>query len=126
MKILIIDDEPDVRRIAQLSLSTVGRMDVVTASSAEEGVRAAAVDTPDAILLDVSMPGTDGPTTLGLLHANPVTAAIPIIFVTAKAMTDELNDLRNLGAVGVITKPFKAMELPSQVRAILEAGETRP
>jgi CheY-like chemotaxis protein len=71
MKILIIDDEPDVRRIAQLSLSTVGKMDVVTASSAEEGVRAAAVDAPDAILLDVSMPGTDGPTTLRLLHATP-------------------------------------------------------
>ena len=126
MKILIIDDEPDVRRIAQLALSSVGKMDVVTASSAEEGVHAAAVDAPDAILLDVSMPGTDGPTTLGLLHANPVTAGIPIIFVTAKAMTDEVNHLRNLGAVGVITKPFKAMELASQVRAILAAADRRP
>lgn len=125
MKILIIDDEPDVRRIAQLSLSTVGRMDVVTASGAEEGVRAAAADAPDAILLDVSMPATDGPTTLGLLRANPVTAAIPIIFVTANAMTDELNHLRNLGAAGVITKPFKVMELPAQVRAILAAPESR-
>lgn len=124
MKILIIDDEPDVRRIAQLSLSTVGKMDVVTATNAEEGIRAAA-DLPDAILLDVSMPGTDGPTTFRLLRANPMTAAIPIIFVTAKAMTGEINHLRNLGAIGVITKPFKAMELPAQVRAILEGAERR-
>lgn len=123
MKILIIDDEPDVRRISQLSLSTVGGMEVIAAASAEEGIRAACEQAPDAILLDVSMPGTDGPATLFLLRSDPATARIPVIFVTAKAMAAELDHLRSLGAVGVITKPFRAMELPAQVRAIL-GGES--
>ena len=119
MKILVIDDEPDVRRIAQLSLSAVGKMEVITAAGADEGLRAAAEESVDAILLDVSMPETDGPATLRRLRANPATAHIPVIFVTAKAMSGEVDALRSLGALGVITKPFKAMELPSQVRAIL-------
>lgn len=125
MKILVIDDEPDVRRISQLSLSTVGGMDVIAAASAEEGIRAAGEQAPDAILLDVSMPGTDGPATLVLLRSDPATAHIPVIFVTAKAMAAELDHLRSLGAVGVITKPFRAMELPAQVRAILSESGAR-
>ena len=122
MKVLIIDDEEDVRKIAVLSLVHVGGMDVREASGGAEGLRLAAAEKPDAILLDVSMPGMDGPTTLAALKADPVTAPIPVIFVTARAMEKEIEDLKALGAEGVLTKPFNAMNLAEDVRAMLGKG----
>jgi CheY-like chemotaxis protein len=119
MKILIIDDEADIRRIAQLALGRVGAMDVVEAPSGFEGIRKAADTRPDAILLDVMMPGLDGPSTLAALRSNPETAGIPVIFLTAKAMVSEVERLRGLGAAGVLTKPFDPMALAKQVRAAL-------
>jgi len=120
MKILVIDDEDDIRRIARLSLGKVGQMEVVDASSGLEGVRRAAEELPDAILLDVMMPGLDGPGTLAALRSNPKTAGIPVIFLTAKAMTAEVERLRGFGAQGVLTKPFDPMSLAREVRACLE------
>jgi two-component system, OmpR family, response regulator len=119
LKVLIIDDEEDVRKIAALSLVHVGGMDVCEASGGAEGLRLAASQKPDAILLDVSMPGMDGPTTLAALKADPATAPIPVIFVTARAMEKEIEDLKALGAEGVLTKPFNAMKLAEDVRAML-------
>lgn len=120
MKILIIDDENDIRRIARLGLSKVGKMDVVEAGSGAEGLEKAISEQPDAILLDVMMPVMDGPATLAALRNNPSTSSIPVIFLTAKAMPSELERLRSLGARGVLTKPFEPMTLPAQVRAVLE------
>lgn len=120
MKILVIDDEDDIRRIARLSLGKVGQMEVVEASSGPEGVRRAVEELPDAILLDVMMPGLDGPGTLAALRSNPRTAGIPVIFLTAKAMTAEIERLRGFGAQGVLTKPFDPMGLAREVRACLE------
>jgi two-component system, OmpR family, response regulator len=120
MKILIIDDEDDIRRIARLGLGKVGKMDVVEANSGPDGVRKAEEEKPDAILLDVMMPVMDGPSTLAALKDNPATAGIPIIFLTAKAMASEIERLKKLGALGVITKPFDPMAFPSQVRSMLE------
>jgi len=119
MKILIIDDEADIRRIAHLALGRVGAMDVVEAPGGAEGIRQALDTRPDAILLDVMMPGLDGPSTLAALRSNPETAAIPVIFLTAKALVSELERLRDLGAAGVLTKPFDPMALAGQVRAAL-------
>ena len=119
MKILIIDDEADIRQIARLSLSRVGRMDVVEADSGFEGLEMALRELPDCILLDVMMPQLDGPTTLARLRASSATAAIPVIFLTAKAMTPEVKGLMETGAVGVLTKPFDPLTLADQVRAIL-------
>jgi CheY-like chemotaxis protein len=119
MKILIIDDENDIRAISRLALGRVGGMDVVDAASGLEGIAKAVADAPDAILLDVMMPEKDGPETLGLLKADPRTAHIPVIFLTAKAMASELERLRALGAAGVLTKPFDPMSLAANVRAIL-------
>ena len=119
MRILIIDDEADIRRIAHLALGRVGAMDVLEAPSGMDGIKTAQDAHPDAILLDVMMPGLDGPSTLAALRSNPQTADIPVIFLTAKALLSELERLRDLGAAGVLTKPFDPMALASQVRATL-------
>jgi CheY-like chemotaxis protein len=120
MKILIIDDEADIRRVARLSLVKIGGMEVLDAASGAEGARTAAAETPDAILLDVMMPGLDGPATLDALRADPRTAGIPVVFLTAKAMPEEVKRLLAMGVRGVLNKPFDPMTLPSQLRAALE------
>jgi DNA-binding response OmpR family regulator len=119
MKILIIDDEDDIRAISRLALGRVGGMEVVDAANGSDGIAKAVADAPDAILLDVMMPEQDGPATFGLLKADPRTAGIPVIFLTAKAMASEVVRLRALGAKGVLTKPFDPMTLAASVRAIL-------
>jgi CheY-like chemotaxis protein len=121
MKVLIVDDEDDIRRVARLALDRVGGMDVVEAASGREAVRHAEDEAPDAILLDVMMPGLDGPSTLAALRSNPKTAGIPVVFLTAKAMPSEIERLRDLGARGVLLKPFDPVTLASQLRAALDA-----
>jgi len=118
--ILIIDDEPDIRLIVRLSLERRG-LTVIEASGGHEGVALARRERPDAILLDVMMPKVDGPTTLAELRAGPESASIPVVFLTAKAQRSELERLRNLGAAGVLTKPFDPMTLADDVLAILDA-----
>jgi CheY-like chemotaxis protein len=120
MKVLLIDDEDDIRRIARLSLSRLGAMEVVDAASGPDGIEKARRERPDAILLDVMMPGVDGGATLARLRADPATAGIPVIFLTAKAMSSELERLRRLGAAGVLIKPFDPATLATEVRALLE------
>ncbi len=119
MKVLIVDDEPDIRRIAKLGLSRVGGMEVVEAANGAEALVRAKEDNPDAVLLDVMMPGLDGPSTLARLREDPATAGIPVVFLTAKAITAELERLKVLGAAGVLTKPFDPMTLARELRALL-------
>jgi len=119
VKILIIDDEPDIRLIVRLSLQKRG-LTVVEASGGPEGVALARSERPDAILLDVMMPNLDGPSTLAQLRAAPESAAIPVVFLTAKAQRSELERLRNLGAAGVFTKPFDPMTLADEILGILD------
>jgi two-component system, OmpR family, response regulator len=126
VKVLIVDDEPDIRRIARLSLARLGGMEVIEAANGDEALAEARSERPDAILLDVMMPGRDGPSTLAALHADPGTAGIPVVFLTAKAMTAELDRLRSLGAVGVLTKPFDPMTLAADLRSALQAGAGPP
>lgn len=111
MKVLIIDDEPDIRRIAKLGLVRVGKMDVVEATNGAEGLIKAREEKPDAVLLDVMMPGLDGVSTLAKLREDPATAGIPVVFLTAKAIATEVDRLKSLGASGVLTKPFDPMTL---------------
>lgn len=119
MKILIIDDEEDVRRVVHLSLEHVGKHEVLQASNGAAGIEKARAERPDAILLDVMMPAMDGPTTFAALQADPATRAIPVIFVTARAMTAEIEHLRALGVRGVLIKPFDAMTLPEELARVL-------
>jgi DNA-binding response OmpR family regulator len=122
MKVLIIDDDADIRFIAGLSLSRVGGMEVVEASSGAEGVRLAKQELPDVILLDMMMPAMDGTETLAALRAQPATAATPVIFLTAKTIEVEVERMRALGAAGVLIKPFDPRTLAADVRALVGPG----
>jgi two-component system, OmpR family, alkaline phosphatase synthesis response regulator PhoP len=119
-RILIIDDDYDIRTVAQLALQTVGGWSTLTAASGSEGVAQAIATPPDAILLDVMMPDMDGMETLQALQAHPATRSIPVILLTAKAQAAEHRQLAELGVAAVIVKPFKAMQLSQQVAAILK------
>jgi len=114
-RVLLIDDEDDIREIAQLSLEMVAHWDVVTARSGAEGLSRAAVDQPDAIVLDVMMPEMDGPTTFSRLRANPQTQHIPVVLLTATTPAPR----RDLDQLSVIQKPFDPMRLPGQIAAAL-------
>ncbi|MCP5249581.1 MAG: response regulator [Candidatus Accumulibacter sp.] len=119
-KILCVEDDADIRTIAKLALEAVGGIDVELAASGEDALRLAGEVHPDLLLLDVMMPGMDGPATLRALHAMPETAELPAIFLTARTQAGEVAALRALGAVGVITKPFDPMTLADQIRDIWE------
>lgn len=119
-KIMMVDDEPHIRRIGELSLRGVGKWNVVLAGSGREAIDLARRERPDVILLDVMMPGMDGPATLAELRDSAETASIPVIFLTAKAQRHEVERYRMLGAAGVLTKPFDPMTLPDEVRAVIE------
>ena len=117
--VLIIDDEEDIRAVAALSLETVAGWEVATASSGAQGVARAEHLQPDAILLDVMMPGMDGRETVAALKKNPRTAPIPVVLLTAKTQTSEQNQLAGLGVNGVLRKPFDPLTLPGQIAEIL-------
>ena len=120
MKILIIDDDADIRSIARLGLSRVGGMTVIEATSGVEGVRKAQDEKPDVILLDMMMPAMDGVETLSALRSQPATAMTPVIFLTAKAVGDDVERMTALGAAGVLIKPFDPRTLSADVRALLK------
>ncbi|HXG54726.1 MAG TPA: response regulator [Vicinamibacterales bacterium] len=120
MKVLIIDDDADIRFIAGLSLGRVGGMEVIEAASGAEGLTKARDEQPDVILLDMMMPMMDGSQTLAALRAQPATATTPVIFLTAKAIGAEVDRMTALGAAGVLIKPFDPRTLPADVRALLK------
>ena len=120
MKVLVVDDEDDIRRIARISLAAVGGMEVCEANSGAAAVERARRDDPDVVLLDMMMPGMDGVATLRALRAQPETAEIPIVFLTAKAASFEEGRIRALGARGVLVKPFDPMTLPNLLRKLLD------
>lgn len=118
--VLYVDDEPDIREIAALALGLDGELDVRLAASGFDAERLARERAPDLMLLDVMMPELDGPATMASFRADPVLAAIPVVFVTAKTLPSELARFRALGAADVLSKPFDPMRLLEQVRAIWE------
>lgn len=120
-RILYVEDEPDIQVVAKLALEMVGGFTVKICSSGEEALREAAAFAPDMILLDVMMPGMDGPSTLMALREQPSLAELPMAFMTAKVQPAEVAYYKSLGARDVIAKPFDPMTLASQVRAIWEA-----
>jgi CheY-like chemotaxis protein len=118
-RILVIDDEDDIREVARVSLELVGHYDVLTAASGRDGVLQARTSRPDAILLDVMMPDLDGPGTLAALRADAVTRDIPVVFLTAKTQQAERTRLASLGAAGVLIKPFDPLKLATDIAATL-------
>ena len=121
-KILIVDDDEDVRIVSEAIARRIGQWEVVLAASGEEAVERASEELPDVSLLDVMRPGMDGPATLELLRGGARTAGIPVIFLTARAQRHEIERYLALGADGVIVKPFEALTLPDQIRQIVERG----
>ena len=118
-RVLVIDDEDDIREVATVSLETVGGWDVLTANCGAQGIAIAAREQPDAILLDVMMPEMDGPTTFQNLQANALTRNIPVILLTAKVQATDRRRLADLGAKAVLSKPFDPLTLAGQMAEVL-------
>ena len=118
-RILIIDDEDDIREVAALSLETVAGWEVVMASSGAQGLARAIEYQPEAILLDVIMPCMDGPTTFRELRKNPGTAHIPVLLLTAKVQSSDQRRFADLGVEAVLFKPFDPLTLSTQIADVL-------
>ncbi|MDN5926214.1 MAG: response regulator [Hyphomicrobiales bacterium] len=120
-KILYVDDEDDIREIAQMSLELEPGFVVRTCSSGAAALDDAADWQPDLILLDVMMPEMDGPETLRRLADAPATAKIPVAFITARTQTHQVDRYLEMGAIGVVAKPFDPMLLAGEVKRLLRA-----
>lgn len=120
-KILYVEDDVSIQAVAKLALEVIGKFTVNICSSGEEAVREAEQFEPDLILLDVMMPGMDGPTTLQELRKLPTLSHLPVVFMTAKVQEKEVQYYKSLGAKEVIAKPFDPMTLASQVQKILSS-----
>jgi CheY-like chemotaxis protein len=123
IKILYVDDEDDIREIAQMSLELDPDLDVAVCSSGHEALTKASEWQPHLILLDVMMPAMDGPETLRRLAEAPRTASIPVAFITARTQTHEVQRYLAMGAVGIVAKPFDPMLLAGDVKQLLSACE---
>jgi two-component system OmpR family response regulator len=119
-RILYVEDEPDIQMVARLALETLGGFTLEVCSSGSEALEKVGTFQPQFILLDVMMPGMDGPTTLGKLRELPAFATTPVVFMTAKVQPSEVSGYKKIGAVDVIPKPFDPMTLSNQVQAIWE------
>ncbi len=120
-RILIIDDEDDIREVAALSLEATAGWEILTASSGAAGIRAAitSVPPPDAILMDVMMPGMDGPTTFRLMQQDPKISGIPVVLLTAKVQGVDQRRFAGLGVAAVLFKPFDPLSLAAQISEAL-------
>jgi CheY-like chemotaxis protein len=121
-RILIVDDEPDIREVARVSLEAIGGHEVIAVDSGAAALDAAAREQPDAIILDVMMPGMDGPSTYAHLQEREETRGIPVILLTAKVHAADRSRLAELGVAAVLSKPFDPMTLAGDVAAVLGWG----
>jgi len=117
-KILYVEDEPDIQAVTKLALEEIGGFNLELCSNGDEALAKAVNFAPDLLLLDVMMPGMDGPTTLKALREIPQLANTPAIFMTAKVQPHEVEEYKALGAVDVIAKPFDPMTLSDNLRNI--------
>jgi CheY-like chemotaxis protein len=120
-RILFVEDESDIRTVARMALEAVGGYTVLACASGHEAISAAPSAAADLILLDVMMPGLDGPSTLAELRKIPATAQTPVIFMTAKVQPAEVAQYRALGALDVVAKPFDPMAVSAEIERIWNA-----
>lgn len=118
-RILIIDDEDDIREVAALSLESVAGWLVSTADCAADGIKKAVEEKPDAILMDVMMPAMDGPTAFKEMQKLPEIAHIPVILLTAKVQGVDQRRFAGIGVAGVLFKPFDPIALSDEVSRTL-------
>ncbi|MDX2342335.1 MAG: response regulator [Acidimicrobiia bacterium] len=118
IRILYVEDEPDIREIAVMALELVGGFTLCVCESGTQAVEKARAFQPQLALLDIMMPGMDGPTTMNRLHTIEELADLPVIFMTAKVQPQEIAEYLEIGALDVIAKPFDPMTLPDRVNAV--------
>jgi len=120
-RICYVEDDEDIQRIVRMSLERIGKMTVEVVGDPLVAIERMTAFKPQLAMLDWMMPGLDGPALFRKMKEDPVTKDLPVVFITAKASTRELDELRTLGAVGTISKPFSPKDLPDQLRAIWKA-----
>jgi CheY-like chemotaxis protein len=119
-RILVVDDEDDIREVATVSLEGVGGHEVLTACCGRDAIAIAVAEQPNAILLDVMMPDLDGPATFAELQRTAETRDIPVILLTAKAQEADIRALEQIGVTAVLLKPFDPMTLSADIERILD------
>jgi CheY-like chemotaxis protein len=117
-RICYVEDDEDIQRIVRMSLERVGKMTVAVVSDPTQALQAFAEFRPDLVMLDWMMPVLDGPALFRQMKLRPETSALPVVFITARASQRDLDELKELGAAGTISKPFSPRDLPEQLRAI--------
>ena len=117
-RILYAEDEPDIQAVAKIALETVGGFELNICNNGEEAIANALSYAPDLLLLDVMMPGMDGPTALKAIREIPELKNTPAIFMTAKVQPTEVVEYKDIGASDVIAKPFDPMTLAEQIKTI--------
>ncbi|HEY6882162.1 MAG TPA: response regulator [Polyangiales bacterium] len=122
MKVLLVDDDADIRLIASIALRQIGKWEVTTACSGSEALAKLAEATPDVVIMDLMMPDLDGLGTLAAIRERPGLTSLPVIFMTAKVRQNEVERYLAAGARGVVQKPFDPMQLATEVRRILQAA----
>ncbi|MEO8144025.1 MAG: response regulator [Betaproteobacteria bacterium] len=120
-RICYVEDDEDIQRIVRVSLERIGKMTVEVVGDPMVAIERIIAFKPELVMLDWMMPGMDGPTLFRKMLETPATRDLPVVFITAKASTRELDELRTLGAVGTISKPFSPKDLPGQLRTIWAA-----
>ena len=120
-RICYVEDDEDIQRIVRMSLERVGKMTVAVVGDPTQAIETIAEFRPDLVMLDWMMPVMDGPTLFRQMKLRPETSSLPVVFITARASQRDLDDLKNLGAAGTISKPFSPKDLPDQLRAIWAA-----
>lgn len=121
-RVMCVEDDPDIRLIVEFSLTTLGGFEVCMCPDGQSAIDQAPGFRPELVLLDVMMPGLNGPETLAALRLLKQMKGVPVVFMTAKAMPNEVEDLLQHGATGVIVKPFDPVRLPQDVRIYWEHG----
>jgi CheY-like chemotaxis protein len=124
-RVMCVEDDPDIRMIVEFSLADVGGLEVLCCDSGRSALAQAPRFRPDLVLLDVMMPDWSGPETLAALRTLPEMESVPVVFMTAKSMPDELEPLLQHGATGLIVKPFDPMTLAADIRPYWEHGRGR-
>ena len=120
-RICYVEDDEDIQRIVRTSLERIGKMTVALVTDPTQAIATIAEFRPDLVMLDWMMPVMDGPTLFRQMKLRPETKALPVVFITARASQADLDDLKQLGAAGTISKPFSPKDLPEQLRAIWAA-----
>jgi two-component system OmpR family response regulator len=123
LKILYVEDEPDIRALGAIAMESMGGFNVRVCDSGVEAIAAATEFAPQLIILDVMMPGMTGPETLTSLRALPATANTPAIFMTAKSQADDIGQFMAMGAIGVIPKPFDPMSMAGEIQALWDKSQ---